>query len=145
EIPEESLVEEGYAGYVRVLGAGEGREKVDSKVLGSPTGRLRRVAVIVDDTIKRESAAVARARKERKRRLGVREITTLVVRDHPDARIGTWDGGDAIGVVAREEWSDVDMWVRVVESRIGAESGALAQHYVVAAEARGPTRVYPSS
>jgi len=134
EIPEESLVEEGYAGYVRVLGAGEGREKVDSKVLGSPTGRLRRVAVIVDDTIKRESAAVARARKERKRRLGVREITTLVVRDHPNAPIGSWRVGDDIRVVGRAGWSDLDMWVRIVESSISPESGEIAQLSVVAAE-----------
>lgn len=125
-IPDETLVEDGYAGYAMVLGAGEGREKVYSGVIGEPTGRIRRVHVEVDDTIKRKSDAVDRARRERAKRLGLREIRDVVVRDHPHAPIGSFQVGDEIRVMGKAGWADLDTWVRITSMSISPESGDVA-------------------
>ena len=117
-IPEVSTVEEGYASEVLVLGAGEGREKLVSPTIGTTTGRLRRVATVVDDTLKRQGDVNARARKERDRRAGLREVTSITVLDHPNAPLGSWRVGDSIRLQGEYGWEDIDMWLRITEATI---------------------------
>lgn len=124
-VPETQLVEEGYASEVMFLGAGEGREKVQA-LAGGPTGRLRRVAVVVDDTVKRQTDARNRANAERAKRLGYHEVKQIQVREHSNAPVGSWQVGDEIRVQGKAGWVDLDMWLRITASTISPESGDVA-------------------
>lgn len=121
-IPEVATVDEGYASDVLVLGAGEGREKLVSPVIGANTGRLRRIATITDDNLKRQSDVNARARKERDRRVGLREVSSVSILDHPNAPLGSWRVGDEIRLQGELGWEDVDMWLRITEARIDPQA-----------------------
>lgn len=121
EPPSRTLVEEGYATEVFVLGAGEGREKVRGHAPRNRVGGLRRAITIVDDSIKYEWQAQERAREEQKRRSGIREIRELVVTDHEMAPVGSFDVGDEIRVVGRSGWDTIDTWVRVVRITVSPE------------------------
>jgi len=116
-IPAVDLVEEGYASQVMFLGAGEGRTKIQA-FSGATPGRIRRIAVVTDDKVKRQTDAQQRANREAARRAGIREITQLTVHDHPHAPIGSWAVGDEVRFVGSTDWLDFDMWVRIVGSTI---------------------------
>src|SRR5690606_25645720 len=85
--PDLSLPDVGVATEVMFLGAGEGREKIRATA-SALRGRVRTVAVVTDDSVKRQTEANNRARREAALRKGVREVTTLDVIDHPNAPIG---------------------------------------------------------
>ena len=52
---------------------------------------------------------------ELKYRTGLPSVADLVVSDHPNAPLGTFDVGDTIFVQASNSWFDeADMWVRIV-------------------------------
>ena len=117
--------EEEYASEIMFLGAGEGREKIRATE-GSDTGRIRRVAIVSDDNVKRRTDAAKRARKEYAKRSGDRVVTQLSVRDHPHAPMGSWLVGDEIRVLGTVGWEEVDQWVRITSSTISPESGDVA-------------------
>lgn len=117
--------EEGYASEVMFLGAGEGREKIKATA-GAQTGRVRRVAVVNDDNVKRKTDASTRARKEFAKRGADRDVQQVTVRDHPHAPLGSWQVGDEIRVLGTVDWQEVDQWVRITSSSISPESGDIA-------------------
>lgn len=81
---------------VAVLGAGEGRAMIRGTWKATAPGRLRRVKTITDKSIRAKADADARAAREGKLATAGPDIATLVVRDHPNAPLGSWGLGDTI-------------------------------------------------
>lgn len=104
-----------YASGVTVLGAGEGREMRRGEALATPR-RLRRIRTVSDKSI----ASHKNAREVAAKELALRQdpygtIADLVVYDHPNAPLYSFEPGDQIRVVGDTGWGGyVDMWVRVL-------------------------------
>lgn len=102
-----------YANVIVGVGAGEGTKSVHTEV-GSRDGRLRRTAVYTDKTAKTTDRLAAAARNVLAHRLNVLEIPEITVRDHDNARIGSWALGDDVLVEATIPWlGEVSLWHRV--------------------------------
>lgn len=111
--PPEMLLGGDYANTVIATGAGEGTERrraIDSV----RDGRLRREAVLALPDVNGNDVLARRAAAERRRRQARGTLTQIVVKDHPNAPIGTWQVGDDVRVTARGEWGVLDGWFRVV-------------------------------
>lgn len=106
-----------YASGVMVLGAGEGAAMVKAieEPIIRPEGRLRRVKVVTDTHIGATKTAQSRAKRELQWRRTVQDISSVTVRNHPNARLGSVDVGDEIRIEGRGEWGTLDLWVRVTE------------------------------
>lgn len=123
-----------YASSIIVLGAGEGSSMIHAirePVCHQPGDRLRRTAVVIDDSIKSRKRANARADQEWQWRRQLDDINSVVVRDHPDAPLGSVELGDEIRLLGRGDWSVLDMWVRVVSMNIDPTNGKVAEYGVV--------------
>lgn len=83
---------------VVVLGAGEGRAMVRGTWKASTPGRLRRVKTVTDKSLRTKADADARAAREGKAATLGADIASIVVRDHPNAPLGSWGLGDTITV-----------------------------------------------
>ena len=123
---------EQYASGTMVLGAGEGASMIRSlkEPVRRPGNRLRRVAVVVDDTIKSKKRADARADAENQWRAQLDDIDSVVVRDHPNARLGAAQVGDEIRVEGQGDWVGIDLWVRILAISYQPASGNLAEYTV---------------
>lgn len=118
-VPTLELSGDDFASGVMVLGAGEGRAMIRASWT-SGRGRVRRPKVITDKTL-RTVAAAQRVADEAAARFvadDVGDVKQLVVRDHPNAPLGSWQPGDTIHVVgARTGWAaGLDMWVRILST-----------------------------
>ena len=52
---------------------------------------------------------------ELKYRTGLPNVSDMIVSDHPNAPLGTFEIGDSIFVQASNSWfAEADMWVRIV-------------------------------
>lgn len=123
---------ENYASGTMVLGAGEGNTMIKSirEPATRPGGRLRRIAVVMDDTIKTRARADKRADQENQWRARLDDIESVVVRDHPNAPLGAVQVGDEIRLEGRGDWVTVDMWVRVLAISFQPENGQIAEYRV---------------
>lgn len=93
-----------YASDVLVLGAGEGRDRIQgwTEALGE---RLRRVAVIEDTSITSRRRAQQRARNELNRRQTLAAFSEITVDlTHPNSRLGSFQVGDDIPVTGEFPW-----------------------------------------
>lgn len=115
--PAVSLAGDEYASEVIVLGAGEGRKMVRGYAAIEPAPRLRRPVVITDKSARSVARANSIARSELRLREGSMDISTLLVRDHPHAPIGSWQEGDVIRVVGNSRgWGgDLYMLCRILD------------------------------
>lgn len=105
-----------YASEVLVIGAGEGRAAVTAHVPSDSVSRLRRVAIVADKTLRSATAATNRARAELKARDPRGALSELVVIDHPNAPLGSYDVGDTIHVTGPlYDGNRVDHWARITE------------------------------
>lgn len=121
-----------YASGTLVLGAGDGAE-AKRALMEPPTrpdGRLRRIAVVVDDTLKSENACAKRAARENQWRRNIDEITEFNVIDHPNARLGEASVGDTIQIQGRGDWVAWDMQVRILAITYEPASGNVASYSV---------------
>lgn len=132
ETPEIERSGDTYASGTLVLGAGEGASMIRSvrEPVSRPYGGLRRIAVVVDDTIKTTAKANARADAENQWRSRIDDITSIVVRDHPDARLGAAQVGDEILLEADGDWVDISMWVRILSISWRPADGNVATYSV---------------
>lgn len=132
-VPSVEFSGEEYANGIIVLGAGEGRTMVQGRQTRMNHGRLRRVAVVQDKSIRSIALAVQAARRELGLRQGEFALTDLVVRDHPHAPIGSWDVGDEILLEGDLGWVDnlEGVWVRVVGLTISPESSDVVTASVI--------------
>lgn len=105
-----------YASEVLVIGAGEGRAAVTAHVPSTTVTRLRRVAIIADKTLRSMAAATNRARAELATRDPRGALSELVVVDHPNAPVGSYDVGDTIHVTGPlYNGGTIDHWARITE------------------------------
>lgn len=103
-----------YASEVIVLGAGEGR-KIIRGGDARDTGRLHRAVVVQDKTLLRDGDADRLASRELAFRLGDADFDQIVVKEHPNAPLGSFAPGDEIEVRQRPEWSaPFSLWVRIL-------------------------------
>lgn len=121
-----------YASGTMVLGAGEGPSMVKAirEPATRPGGRLRRIAVVTDDTIRTKSGAEKRADAENQWRKTLDDISSVIVKDHPNARLGAVQVGDEIRIEGQGDWMDVDMWVRVLSVAYEPDNGKVASYDV---------------
>ena len=87
---------EDFASEVVVLGAGEGRDMVRGTWKLSNNPRIRRVKTVSDKSIRTKAAANALAQRVGLAANGGDNITQIVVWDHPNAPIGSWQLGDTV-------------------------------------------------
>lgn len=121
-----------YASGTLVLGAGEGPAMIKSlrEPTTRPSGRLRRIAVVVDDTIKKADRADRRADQENQWRARIDDMDSIIVVDHPNARLGEVKVGDTIRVEGRGEWQNYDMEVRVLGIAYQPANGNVAEYTI---------------
>lgn len=110
---EPGVTEADYVNQARVLGAGEGRDRVRGYA-GVADGRLRRVRIVEDKGISSAAQANARARDELNATRGQLLVDELVVFSHPNAPLEAIELGDQIPLYAEMDWVTVDSYVRVV-------------------------------
>lgn len=115
-----------FANSIVGLGSGEGQGAL-RHTAAVADGRLRRVAVLPAKDVTNQARLETLVRGELDRRqpttLRVDEIT---VRDHPNARIGSWSLGDDIRVQALvPHFGAIDLWCRVVGWRLAGEQHAV--------------------
>lgn len=121
-----------YASGTLVLGAGDTNTMIHSvrERIRPPGAPLRRIAVVVDDSIKSKTAADRRADAENQWRARVDDIESFVVQDHPHAPLGAASLGDEIYVEGRTGWKDVGMWVRILGIAYQPANGDIAEYSV---------------
>lgn len=116
-----------YANGVMGLGKGEGSATLRSET-AIRDGRLRRPKVYTDKL----AATIARLRAlvngELNRSNLDPELTQITVRDHPNARIGSWNMGDDILVRCELPWIGyVELWCRITSWSLEGEASAVLQ------------------
>lgn len=115
---------EDYADEVMMLGAGEGRKMIRGLRARYNTGRLRRTVVVQDKTLMTQEAADRAVMEELSYRLGSPDLNELVLHDHPNAPIGSYDVGDEIEVRTKTGFHDnLDLWVRILGIQTEPEKG----------------------
>lgn len=114
-----------FANYIHVLGAGEGQKMIRA-YLGAADGRLRRVAQIANKELRSKTSASSLGRRELAKRKGLPAVEQFVVRDHPNAPIGSWRVGDEVNLIADSGWIKFDAWVRILSSTISPDRGDTA-------------------
>lgn len=117
-VPGVSRDGEEYASDVLVLGAGDGSEQKTGLSKHMVTGRLRRVAVVGDSSLRTVAGCNNLAEKEVQWRNRLEDFTSIVVRNHPNAPLGSVNIGDIIQVEGDTGWIDLDTEVKVLSRRI---------------------------
>lgn len=120
-----------YASGTLVLGAGDGAQAKRS-LIEPPTrpDRLRRIAVVVDDTLKSVKACTRRADAENQWRKTLDDITSVVAIDHANARLGAVEVGDTIRIEGQGDWQTWDVEVRVLAISYEPANGGVAEYSV---------------
>jgi hypothetical protein len=115
---------EDYASEVVVLGAGQGRDKVRGSAQEVSTDRLRRLAVLTDQTVTTVARAKAIARSELKRRRPEPTLSSLTVdASHPNAPLGSFQVGDDLLITGSYPWvGEVRTWHRLTSYEWSAAS-----------------------
>jgi hypothetical protein len=121
-----------YASGTLVLGAGVGASGIRavSEPPTRPGNRLRRIAVVQDDTIKSKTRATKRANAENQWRSRLDDIDSVVVVDHANAQLGSVHVGDEIRIEGQGDWVDIDMWVRVLGITYQPANGNAAEYRI---------------
>lgn len=102
-----------FANTVIATGSGEGtatRRAEDSV----RDGGLRMEATLALPTVNGNDILGRRAAAERKRRQIMGEVTTITVRHHPNAPLGSWQIGDDVQVAVHNAWKSWTGWARIV-------------------------------
>lgn len=124
---------EDYASGTLVLGSGEGASMIKSlqEPPTRPRRRLRRIAVVQDDTISANYVADIRAQMENQWRSKLDDISSFTVINHPNAPLGAAQVGDLIAIDGQSDWIDIDMWVRVMTISYSPEDSSKATYGVL--------------
>lgn len=102
-----------YANSVAAYGAGEGSKQLRATV-SRRDGRLRRVQTVDAPDITTAAALRALASEELRQAQHLTDITSFVVRDHPNAPVGSFSVGDDVLVQTGASWSPTRLWVRIL-------------------------------
>jgi hypothetical protein len=101
-----------YANVVIATGSGEGtatRFAVDP----ARDGRLRMETVLALPTVNGNDVLGRRATAERRKLQIMGQVDQITVRDHPNARLGSWQIGDDVQVAVHNEWTSYTGWARI--------------------------------
>lgn len=123
-----------YASGTLVIGKGDGGPATVYALSEPPTrpaGRLRRIAVVEDNTISSSTRANQRAQDENQWRRVLDDITSITVRDHPNARLGAAQVGDEVYLSGPGDWIDIGMWVRITAISYQPANGNVAEYSVL--------------
>jgi hypothetical protein len=113
-----------YANSIFGLGNGEGEAMIHT-TSAINDGRLRRVNVMTKKDTKQLSLLQAQARTTLLQSISSLTIDQIVVRDHPNAVIGSWALGDDIYVQADIPWvGRIGIWHRIVSWSLTSDSSA---------------------
>lgn len=125
-----------YADEIVVLGAGEGRDMIRATWPITPRTGLHRPRIVTDSSIRSVAAAKARAQKEAAIYSGDQDVKELIVRNHPNAPLGSWGLGDVITVQGNGSgWTGgLLMNVRILAYTITPDKGDDATVTVARAE-----------
>jgi hypothetical protein len=113
---------ETFAQYVLGLGAGEGRGRRRTGMVGSADGRLRRVHVLERSDVRTLDRLQRLAATEQAARKNLGSVPDVVAFDHPNAPLGSWELGDEVQVTLRDGWANDSVWCRIVEDVISPEN-----------------------
>lgn len=126
KMPSETYAGEDVATEVWVFGSGEGRDRVRGVAGVVVENSVRRVIVIDDKTITSKELAYARASQElffHQPDTPGAGIAELVIRNHPNAPLGSYDVGDEIRYSGDHDWGTVDIWVTILKLTARPEEG----------------------
>lgn len=113
-----------WASELQLLGAGEGRTMVRGSAVMPRGGRLRRVVVVEDKSIKSVTTAGTRAYNLLKARLEIGDITEFTVLDHDLAPMGSVRPGDEVFISLDYDWQEGEgFWVRVQSVQYSPDEG----------------------
>lgn len=112
-----------YFNAVYGYGAGEGSKKLRQVASQRDGVRLRRATVADHPEITNAAALRAEAGDELRRSVHLVDITSFTIRDHPNARIGSFDVGDDVLVETRRGWQPTRLWVRITGFDYSPTSG----------------------
>jgi hypothetical protein len=104
-----------YANAVVGLGAGQGSLQIRETVTDASTGRLRRVTVYTDQTIKTQARMTVAARKVLTSKEALDTPTQVVVKNHQHAPFGSFGCGDDILVTLATGWRKAQIWCRILQ------------------------------
>lgn len=116
-----------YASEVYLLGAGEGAKMVRGRGLAERKGRLRRVTILSDPSVRHVGSASAAAGAEVRWRSRMENVESIVVRDTELAPIGSVHPGDEIYLTGQAGWAEIDDWYRVLNVRIVPDAPGAAE------------------
>jgi hypothetical protein len=111
-----------YGNYVLALGAGEGQTQVRTTA-SKRDGRLRRMIQLNDGSKTTADSLKASATQQLNLSNKLANIVGFTVRDHPNARIGTWDVGDDVLVQTHVGWQPTSLWVRITAASVSPDTG----------------------
>lgn len=125
EVITPTLAGDDYANEVIGIGAGEGKKAL-RRTTAVRDGRLRRTAVLSVKDTKTTARLDSQIAAELRTRRQLLEITSITVRNHDNARIGSWALGDDILVQASLPWlGDVALWCRITAWNLKTEDTAV--------------------
>lgn len=101
-----------FANAVTGMGAGQGRTTIRADV-GDVTTRLRRAFVYQDQTVRRTDRMTVKARKVLQSMLDIDTVTSITVKNHPNAPFGSFAPGDDIPVMLCTGWRNALIWSRI--------------------------------
>lgn len=113
-----------FANEVLGIGAGEGPGSVQ-RTTAVRDGRLRRTYVYTAKDVSSVPRMDALIRNELTRRQQTLSISSIVVRDHPNAPIGSWSVGDDVLVEADLPWlGEIALWCRITAWALTSDTTA---------------------
>lgn len=122
--PQISFEGDDYASDIWAFGAGEGRKMIKSLNERNDIGRLRRVVVVQDKSLRTAQQVYGLANREKNKRTASQDISQVVVQDHPHARVGSFTVGDEILIQSETGWSTgLYMWVRILQIKWNPSTG----------------------
>lgn len=124
EIPAVTRAGEDYASEVYFLGAGEGARTIRGHAT-APRGRLRRVAIRTDSSVRRTDQANHLAAADLQWRQRLEDLSEITALDHEHAPLGSYDLGDEIYIQGRAGWiDDIGAWYRITGISIKPEDSS---------------------
>jgi hypothetical protein len=102
-----------YANNVVGLGAGTGSAQLRVTAADASTGRLRRTFVYTDQTAYTNARISAKAAKVLTAMKNIDSVTSVVVKNHPNAPFGSFGPGDDIPVMIASGWRNTTIWSRI--------------------------------
>lgn len=104
-----------YANDVIGLGAGSGNSQIRADTANASTGRLRRSYVYTDQTCDTTARISAKAAKILAAMQNIDAVTSIVVKNHPNAPWGSFMPGDDIPVMLATGWRNTTIWSRITQ------------------------------